>query len=524
MCSLPTGLRARIEDPDGLWPQAFERWLLQKGEEYPSRYFSERIVEFLGISGAFHKDFLFQNGQIRAVRLGFELIEEPTGWLRDQKEIRAVKQAWDDHLAARNAGGGYKSSNAWHTSPVWEALAARQGLFTNVQWSLVIMAILGPCLTLRALGSLRLTAAVLVSMVSTVLVQCMVLTGWFRWKVAAMEALGLVIYTGFMLHLHLLVAVGYAAVPSPSPPAGDSAASGTEALCRQGSVDLPQDDPELLVVEEDVPRADSGLICDRRSLPPLVASAPEGLASGSPSRSLPGASPRIDMDEAALDRRRRVLHALGFSAWPVAYCAALGVLIGILMMMPVGLVETRSSMGAALISASIAAAFHALALLPSLLLIMGPTPFDLKWWRRFTTLSHPMEQRELSPLGNKEHQIKDEPKEEDTAESLPKPQGRAPTRQPPGAASSSAAALQQPQPQPQQQQQEQQEQQQQKQQQQQRQQQHQQQQQYGGLLLVPSGADLVLGGRHRSASASSASLPPASAVDPASVEPEASQG
>jgi len=316
---MPTTLRAQFEDLGGLWIHAFEKWLLQLGEEYPSRYFLRRLNQFLELSGAYQKDLLLQGELVKAVRLGF-VIDAPAGGL-SVDELSTLHQEWSRYVKVRNSNATIKANQAWHVSPAWEDLAASKGIESSISWSLGLTALLGAGFTVLQLRSITLTCIVLISMTSAVLLQCAVFVGTFSWKLGPVEALALILYAGYLLDLHIRLALAY--LSASAAPVDMEAAASTNA---------PGNGRET---------ADAGKPTARD------------------------------------DRQHRMRHALRESIELLLSCLVSGIMIGMVMTIPYGLVTVRGKMGSSLMSFVVIAGLHTMLLMPALLCLLGPTPVVL---------------------------------------------------------------------------------------------------------------------------------------------------
>eukprot|EP00931_Biecheleriopsis_adriatica_P041548 TRINITY_DN23739_c0_g1_i1.p1 TRINITY_DN23739_c0_g1~~TRINITY_DN23739_c0_g1_i1.p1 ORF type:complete len:408 (+),score=74.59 TRINITY_DN23739_c0_g1_i1:39-1262(+) len=297
---------------------------MQQTCEHASRSLWDKTVRslleqcVLLLNGAYQKDMLLQGGLVKAVRLGFQ-IEELEGY----NALRLVKEAWDRRLEVRNAASSYKARKAWHTSTLWEQLAAEERAFESVRNGLLLTTFFGVLLFALVLRNVVLVTATTLSSLSAVLLQCAILVGPCGWKLGAVEGVVLVAFTGYMLQLQLRVALAYADTPLQAQESSEPAAA-----------DAPAE-----------PR-DSATSTNGRA--------------------------------ASEDRQRRVQLALKESASQILLSVAFGVIIGCLMVLPGGLL-TRNRAGGALISCCTVSAIHALLFMPAFLLLVGPTPlgFDV---------------------------------------------------------------------------------------------------------------------------------------------------
>lgn len=393
MCTnLPSELQASLEDPGGLWPQVFEKWLSANGEDFPSRDFNTRLSQFLQIFGAYRKDLLFRGGIAKAVRLGFMLRDIPNGWTTNIIQLQAVKKEWDQHLVDMNAKSGYKSSRAWHTSLMWGDLAARDGTLACIRWSLMLMVLLGFLLGAIIVKGVTLSCTAMLSLFSAVLIQCMFLSAFLGWKLGVMEAIALVMYAGFTLHLLLRVALAYATTPSEhqtswvAPPCTPKQPSTTTlATPAVSALQTPIAGGSLSAsVSYNLPPSSIATPRDGCSieLPSGVAIEDSAVVYGHLEIGAGISTPSTELqDRVFADRKRRVQYALEVSFVSVISSSAFGVFVGIIMVMPAGFFGVRSRPGVALISACFIGSAHALMVLPVLLLLFGPTTFATEWWK-----------------------------------------------------------------------------------------------------------------------------------------------
>jgi len=207
MCSgLPAGLRVRDEEAGGAWIQAFEAWLLSRGEQYPSRDFHSRVAEFTLEQGMYRDSFMMEGGRARAIRVGFALSVSDSPGLR---EVLDLREAWDRHVEAMNRQASVRARRAWHTSHLWVLLDAHQEVVTSFWWAACLSVVAGSGLTFFLTGSLKLMMITFASVLSVLLALAFFASVLLSWTIGVAEALALTCFIGYIFSVNLHVTYAY---------------------------------------------------------------------------------------------------------------------------------------------------------------------------------------------------------------------------------------------------------------------------------------------------------------------------
>lgn len=306
------------------------------------------LLLFISKDGAGYRSDLLLAGsaastQLKAARVSFDVTSASTS----VEQLKALRIAWDGYLQDYNLRAPLQASTAWHTSELWIPLAGHEIALGDV-WRCQSLS-LGLVLFIVVFvyfRQLRLVLAIAICQISTLHLQALFLTCILGWPVGVLEIIGLVLFGGQSLALHLHATSAYC---GPPPRTEDTApqdekprleAEGEKSLDQQ-KISAEQEEAAMRAAaeKEEIPR--------RQALATAI----------------------------AVERLARTQRAVRASLPGLAKSACLVLVTLLPGVLPLGLRPRARVVGAAL-AISWIAVLHALLLLPVLMMIFGPASVE----------------------------------------------------------------------------------------------------------------------------------------------------
>jgi hypothetical protein len=197
------------------WITDFRKALLAGGKKFPSRNFTEDILEWYASAEAkFTKQVFMVKGTMKACTSDFTVFAKNSA---QSSYVLEYQKYWDSFLTSRNEASSVTANRAWHSAQVWVRAEAQSAIVSSTLNTILIECFCGWLGITMFTGNPGLAVLVLGLVLMNISGLAFFMVYIMEWAMGPIEIIFLVVFLGYSVTYGLHIANNYVEASEDDP-------------------------------------------------------------------------------------------------------------------------------------------------------------------------------------------------------------------------------------------------------------------------------------------------------------------